>query len=299
MMAVFIIAGTTFSFPAWEDGTAVYLIKTDSSGIEQWSKAFGGRSHEFKSGNSVQQTDDGGFIIAGRTSSIDGDRDVYLIKTDGNGNEQWSKTFGGSGHDSGQSVQQTDDGGFIIAGRTSSIDGVSDVYLIKTDSSGIEQWSKTFGGSYFDDAFSVKQTDDGGFVIIGSTRASFGFDAVDVYLIKTDGSGNEQWSKTFGGSYFDSGNSVQQTDDGGFIIAGRTFSFGAGGQDVYIVYYNYDHDPLEYWTDDRMRDALPMPMPNPQVGTGAEENMSEENDLPEDVNQGFTSGSLNYHWKLI
>ena len=112
-----------------------------------WEKTFGGSGHD--SGQSVQQTADSGFIIAGVENEFEGGDEtaVYLIKTDGNGNEQWSKTFGGSGHDSGQSVQQTDDGGFIIAGITHSIYGDGDVYLIKTDSSGNEQWCKTFGGS--------------------------------------------------------------------------------------------------------------------------------------------------------
>ena len=103
-----------------------------------------------------------------------------------------------------------------------------DVYLIKTDGSGNQQWSKTFGGSGFDFGYSVQQTADGGFIIAGMT-SSFGAGGYDVYLIKTDGSGNQQWSKTFGGSDYDYGYSVQQTADGGFIIAGDTDSFGAGG----------------------------------------------------------------------
>ena len=228
----FIIAGHTDSFGAgYKD---VYLIKTDGYGNLQLSKTFGGSSYDY--GNSVQQTTDGGFIIAGTTYSFGaGYSDVYLIKTDGYGNQQWSKTFGGSDSDWGYSVQQTTDGGFIIAGNTYSFGaGSGDVYLIKTDAYGNQQWSKTFGGSSWDNGRSVQQTTDGGFIIAGITY-SFGAGYEDVYLIKTDGYGNLQWSKTFGGSSDDYGYSVQQTTDGGFIIAGITYSFGAGYEDVYLI----------------------------------------------------------------
>jgi len=160
---------------------------------------------------------------------------VYLIKTDVDGNEQWSKTFGGSDYDYGTSVQQTTDGGFIIAGYIYSfIAEDSDVYPIKTDVDGNEQWSKTFGGSDYDYGKSVQQTVDGGFIIAGCTE-SIGPLCDDVYLVKTDIDGNEQWSNTFGGSNLDQGTSVQQTTDGGFIIAGLT---DLGESDaVYLIYY--------------------------------------------------------------
>jgi hypothetical protein len=160
-----------------------------------------------------------------------------MIKTDASGNEMWSKTIGSPENDSAFSVQQTDDDGFIIAGVTSSFGmGGRDVYLIKTDASGSEMWSKTFGGADQDYGYSVQQTDDSGFIIAGRTL-SFGDGDGDAYLIKTDASGNELWSQTFGGAKDDNGYSVQQTKDGGFIIAGSTHSFGAGGWDVYLIYF--------------------------------------------------------------
>jgi len=226
----YIIAGTSFGAGISD----VYLIKTDGNGNQIWQKTFGGSYND--EGNSVSQTSDGGYIIAGTTESfVAGDYDVYLIKTDGNGNQIWQKTFGGGSWDGGNSVSQTSDGGYIIAGTTHSFGaGISDVYLIKTDRNGNQIWQKTFGGSNYDGGYSVCQTSDGGYIIAGGIY-SFGAGGSDVYLIKTDGGGNQIWQKTFGGSNYDGGYSVSPTSDGGYIIAGGTHSFGAGGSDVYLI----------------------------------------------------------------
>ncbi|NQS98339.1 MAG: hypothetical protein HQ591_07790, partial [candidate division Zixibacteria bacterium] len=227
----YIIAGYTSSYGA--GNLDVYLIKTDASGNEIWYQTFGGSCPDY--GESVQQTDDGGYVIAGYTWSYGaGYSDIYLIKTDASGNETWYQTFGGSLLDYGRSVQQTSDGGYIIAGYTYFYWPNFDVYLIKTDASGNETWYQTLGGSFPDDGYSVQQTSDGGYIIVGETE-SFGAGGSDVYLIKTDASGNEQWSQTFGGSGWDYGESVKQTIDGGYIIAGRTNSYGAGDEDVCLI----------------------------------------------------------------
>ncbi len=216
-----------------------YLIKTDSVGNMQWERIFG-ESNANEQAYSIQQTSDGGYIIAGLIDSCAANpqercEDVYLIKTDSAGNTQWDKTFGGSGFETGQSVQQTSNGGYIVAGRSSSYGaGGYDVYLIKTDSAGNMLWQKTFGGSDYDEGYLVQQTADGGYIIAGRT-SSYGAGGCDVYLIKTDSAGNMQWEKTFGGSGYDVGYSVQQTSDSGYIIAGDTSSYGAGGYDVYLI----------------------------------------------------------------
>jgi len=229
----YIIAGHTKSFGAGLKD--VYLIKTDSLGTQQWTKTFGGAQDD--EGYSVQQTNDGGFIIGGVTSSSGaGSRDVWLIKTDASGNLSWQKTHGGMSSDGAWYVQKTSDGGYILAGWTFSYGPgyIGNAWLVKTDSSGNQQWHQYFGGDDADRAYSVQQTSDGGFILTGYTD-SFGAGLYDMLLIKTDSLGNSEWLKTFGGSGRDYGNSVQQTTDGGFIITGYTLSYGAGGDDVWLV----------------------------------------------------------------
>ena len=192
---------------------------------DMFVKTFGGDNYDF--GYSVQQTTDGGYIITGTTLSFgNDDGDVWLIKTDSYGNEDWNNTFSGSGY----SVQQTTDGGYIITGNN----GSGDVLLIKTDTEGNEEWNRTFGGPDDDEGISVQQTTDGGYIITGYTE-SFGNGGSDVWLIKTDSEGNEEWNQTFGGSGYDTGFSVQQITDGGYIITGFTFSFGNVNFIVWLI----------------------------------------------------------------
>jgi len=205
--------------------------------VVRFAKTYGGTNWD--RAYSVQQTSDGGYIVAGFTSFFGaGDFDIFLIKTDANGNIIWAKTYGGTGWDQAFSVQQTSDGGYIVAGYTQSFGaGMSDVFLIKTDANGNLQWAKTYGGTNYDYAYSVRQTSDGGYIVAGETW-SFGAGGVDIFLIKTNASGNLQWAKTYGGTDWDYAYSVQQTSDGGYIVAGWTFSFGAGYNDVFLIKTN-------------------------------------------------------------
>lgn len=232
----YIITGWTKSFGS--GGKDVWLIKTDYQGNELWNKIFGGSYDD--GGTTVQQTTDGGYIIAGYTSSYGvGSVDAWLIKTDEQGNQQWTKTLGGYSSDGAWCVQQTTDGGYILTGWTlSSGPGyVGNAWLVKTDGTGNQQWSKAFGGDDVDRGYHVQQTSDGGFITTGYT-SSFGAGLDDVLLIKTDSSGNEQWIKTYGGTGRDYGYCVEQTIDGGYIITGYTLSYGAGGDDIWLIKTN-------------------------------------------------------------
>ena len=248
----YIITGQTYNNR--NDNSDVWLIKTDSEGNEEWNQTFGGSNNDY--GYSLQQTTDGGYIILGtlliKTDSegneewgknivgksvqqtadggyiiIGGAPNIELLKTDTNGDTLWAQTFGGSANDVGESVQQTTDGGYIITGHTESYgNGQADVWLIKTDSLGQEEWNQTYGGvDTTEVGYSVQQTMDGGYIITGSIESA-GI-PYDVYLIKADSNGNEQWTKTYGGSSPDEGFSVQQTTDGGYIITGYSDSFGS------------------------------------------------------------------------
>lgn len=193
---------------------------------------------------SVQLTADLGYIIAGYTRSYGaGESDVYVIKTDSLGNIQWEKTYGGSNDDFGWSVQQAADGGYFIAGYTSSFGhGDNDVYVIRADPFGDTIWTRTFGGTGRDVGYSLALSPDGGIVVAGIT-GSYGVN-FDVYVIKLDSSGNTVWEKYFGGPEEDGAYSIAGMPDGGFIVAGDTRSFGTGAQDVYVIRLDDNGDSL-------------------------------------------------------
>jgi len=222
------------------------IVKLTNSGSIQWQKCLGGTSDD--QANSIQQTTDGGFIIAGTSSSNDsdvsgnhGNGDCWIVKLTSNGALQWQKCFGGTSYDWATSIQQTTDGGYIVAGTTSSNDsdvsgnhGSYDYWVFKLDSSNAIQWQKCLGGTGSDDASSIQQTTDGGYIVIGTT-SSYNGDVSgyhddttqflgDYWVVKLNTNGAIQWQKCLGGTDFEEAHSIQQTTDGGYIIAGRTVS---------------------------------------------------------------------------
>lgn len=233
---------------------------------QQWDKAFGGQGLDQLTG--LQVTSDGGFITGGYSESDAGGEksensrgsfDYWIIKTDGSGNKQWDKTFGGSGDDKLFSVQPTPDGGFILGGTSAS--GISgeksqnsrggyDYWVIKTDAQGNKQWDKTFGGSEYEELRTLSVTTDGGYILGGYSSSGIGGDksensrgSEDYWIVKLDQNGNKQWDRTFGGSNAERQNVIRQTTDGGYILGGWSASNisgdksenGQGGNDFWVV----------------------------------------------------------------
>lgn len=227
-------------------GGSVYdywLVKTDVSGNIQWQKSYGGTN--FDIANSVQQTTDGGYIIAGGSSSQNGDitftggyrrNDYWIVKTDATGNIIWQKTLGGSGSDVAQSVSQTIDGGYIIAGSSYSTNGDvtgnhgnQDYWIVKLNANGGLVWQKALGGTGSDVATSAQQTADGGYIVCGFTSSNNGnvtgnHGATDYWVVKLNSTGNLLWQKTYGGSSSDDAYSIKQSADGGYFVAGQSSS---------------------------------------------------------------------------
>jgi len=225
----------------------VFLSYNISSAQITFQRTYGGNGPYSDVPGAVIQSNDGGYIIVGYTESFGaGMWDVYLVKTDSIGDTLWTKTYGGSDRDIGYSVQQTNDGGYIVVGATEIFDiFAGEVLLIKTDANGDTLWTRTYGGNSRDEGYAVQQTADSGYIITGKT-ASYGAGIHDVYLIKTDVSGDTLWTRTYGGLDFDIGYSVQQTSDGGYVVAGTTNSFGPWSGNVYLVKTDSIGDTL--WT---------------------------------------------------
>jgi len=194
-----------------------------------WTQVYGGTQWDCAS--SVVETSDGGYAIAGYTRSFGaGSADFWLIKTDEYGNMEWNKTYGGTNWDRAYSLVETSDGGYAIAGRTNSFGaGNTDFWLIKTDAYGNAEWSKTYGGTNWDCAYSMVATSDGGYAIAGEKSGDF-------WLIKSDEEGNMEWSQTYdGGTADDCAYSLVVTSDGGYALAGYTNSSEGSSGDFWLV----------------------------------------------------------------
>jgi hypothetical protein len=211
-----------------------YFLYSQTAPDTLWTQHFGG-IHE-DSSTCIRETSDSSLIIIGTTDQTgNGMNDIWLIKTDENGNMLWDKTFGGDQNDFSIMEQQTTDGGFIIAGTTESFgNGMQDFWLIKTDADGNEEWNQTYGTAENDRTQYVEQTSDGGYVITGGT-GNFENNNQDAWLIKTDENGNLEWQQTYGGNGNEKTYTVHQETDGSYILAGLTSSYGNGTYDAYLI----------------------------------------------------------------
>jgi hypothetical protein len=202
------------------------LVKTDSAGNLLWNKTYSNPGSE--SAFSLAYTKDGGFVLAGFSGE-----GMYMVKADANGTLEWSKTIG-SHFDIARSIIQTSDGGFALTGIVNSSGLNGDMALIKMDQWGTILWAKSFGVySFREEGFSVIQTREGGYAMTGFTE-TYG-NQWDVYVVKANALGGLEWTRTYGGWNLDAGYSIIQAKEGGYIVAGETGSFGAGGFDMYLV----------------------------------------------------------------
>jgi len=234
----YVIAGLTSSTGSLD----MYLLRTDSLGSMLWAKSYGTDGTDECC--SMQETSDGGFILSGYLFGPDSTIHTLLIKTDAAGDTIWTHTYGMISFCESYCIRQTNDGGYI-SGGVMDANNYLNIQLVKTNSQGDLIWTKSFGGNAHDYAYSIRQTIDGGYIIGGQTQ-SFGNGIPDMYLVKVDSNGTIQWSRAFGGAGIDIGMCAIQTSDGGYVICGRTQSFGAGLYDVYAVRTNSFGDTL--WT---------------------------------------------------
>lgn len=235
----YIVTGWTLSF---DNGDFCWVLKLRADGTVEWQKVYGGGGGEWA--DFVQQTIDGGYIVAGKTSSLGaGSWDFWILKLRPDGTVEWERTYGGEDWDEASSIQQTSDGGYIVAGNTSSFvprgEDSPDIWVLKLRADGTAEWQKTYGGDSFDSAEAIRQTSDGGYVVAGYT-GSFGDKSYDLWILKLRPDGTIEWQKTYGGKGFNGAYSTQQTIDGGYIVAGDTVSSGAGEVDFWVLKLRVD-----------------------------------------------------------
>jgi hypothetical protein len=227
----FIICGTTASSGAGYGD--LWMLKVTPGGDSLWSRTFGGPGGE--SGLAVREGFDG-YIAVGATGSFgEGYSSIYAVKTSFMGDSIWATTFGGAKADFGYSVEVSRDGDYLIAGATGSYgQGYYDAYLLKVDPFGGVVWEKTFGGTKDDRAYAVCNTPSGDILLSGTTE-SFGAGGSDIYVVRLSPIGDVIWSHTYGGAQPDYARSVTVNSQGNFIIAGYSYSYAAGGSDLYVL----------------------------------------------------------------
>lgn len=259
--AGFMVAGVTASYDGdisgKYDAEDIWIIKLNAAGNIEWQKTLGGNGYDYTF--SAEQTTDGGYIVAGISTSNDGDvtgnhgsEDAWVVKLDASGNREWQHAYGGTNHDGLMAIQQSGDGGYIAAGYTFSHDGDvsgnhggADCWVIRMDEEGYLLWQKSLGGSLQERAYSVQATSDDGFIMAGITESSDGdvtqqHGAEDGWLVKLNSNGNLEWKITYGGIDNDGVRCIRQTSDNGYIFTGYS---GSNSGDV-----TGNHGAYDYWT---------------------------------------------------
>ncbi|MFC2161678.1 CFI-box-CTERM domain-containing protein [Acidobacteriota bacterium] len=239
----YILGGTS---GIYNKGDFILVLKISSNGDIEWKHYYedpnredlGIQQHGAEL-RSVQQTNDGGYIAACSAYLLERDKyDIWILKLFPNGEVEWNRAYRGSLDDRAHSMLQTNDGGYIVAGYTnSSTAGGNDIWILKLASDGNIEWQKTFGESQTELAYSIKQTNDGGYIVVGHSNSRTAGNG-DIWILKLSSSGDIEWNKAYGGIKNDTAHSIQQTFDGGYIVAGKTYSFGAGIGDVWILKLN-------------------------------------------------------------
>lgn len=231
----YIATGSTRAYGAGSND--FFLLKLNPLGVTEWLKTYGSNGNE--SAYDIRQTYDGGYIISGTTYGFGVGAEFYVVKTDSNGDTLWTRAYGSTNDETGFSVEQTLDSGFIFCGQTQISLYNKDIFFYKTDKSGNLQWSKTFGGINDDVSYSIKKTKDNNFIIIGATM-SFGPELVgeNLLLIKINNNGDTLWSKVYNCYQNQSGINLIETSDGGLILVSTIWGFGAGAQDIFILKTN-------------------------------------------------------------
>jgi len=225
----YIVAGESWSSDGDVAGNIeipdIWIVKLDELGNLVWEKNYGGPQRQYA--HCIQQTSDGGYIVAGSTGTFNSD--YWIIKLDGQGNLVWEKNYGGSQHDRANSIQQTTDGGYIVAGESWSSDGDVggnngryDYWVIKLDEQGNLVWEKNYGRENNDKALSIKQTTDGGYICTGTSNQYYG--GHNFWIIKLDEVGNLEVDQRYGGSSSDYSYSIIETTSGDYVVAGSTTS---------------------------------------------------------------------------
>ncbi len=229
------VAGWTWNFGA---ASADFLIlKLNQDGSLAWAKIFGGTKSDYAF--SITQTADGGYAVAGWTYSFGaGQADLLILKLSQDGSLSWARTFGGANNDYSSSIIQTTDGGYAVVGSTyGSGIGNWDILLLKINSSGSVVWAKVLGGTNADEAYSITQTTDGGYAVVGHTM-SFGSGSYDYMVLKLNPDGSIAWARTLGGTGAERAYSIALAKDSGFAVAGYTNSFGTGNSDFLVLKLN-------------------------------------------------------------